>query len=341
MTKIELMPIIYRMWPFTNSSLLSSVNWVDDVPLYPDWLNNTSVDDIFGFGERYQRRPPIFPRLPGPFNILLNHTGGAAAFADSIYLLAATENSLYTMCSLRASMTAKCSTSYHAATSGAHLESNCHNSADAYGLSNHGAPEGSLQPNWSRVAEQWAFSTSLNSGFSDDDASITRLLTQLIPTEPSLNRTMPSIAEALAALAGSTLLLSSLDSPFVPYWNYTTSNLTQPVQQGFNATIRTYQYQSSYVQPWQQAFFVILSGTFVVSCFCLGYFVRHGGWMMDLTEPLNTFTLALNSSPRLSLGKTSTALGKHQYQKKWSLRVDHTSGGHFESATKQAEAQMR
>ena len=335
MTMEELKPIVYRMWPFTNSSLLNSVDWVEDVPPFPDWLNSTSVDEIFGFGKKYNRRPPIFPKLPEPFNTLLNHTGGAAEYADSVYLLATTADSSYTMCALRASLTTQCSTHYHASASGAQLESHCEDPSDnsAYFRSEPSAEDGILQPSWSRIAEQWAFSISLNSGFSDDYASITRLLTQLIPQDPSFSLSKPSIAEALAALAGSTLLLSTLDAPFVPSWNYTALNLTQPVQQGLNATIRTYEYQSSYAQPWQQAFFVVLYGTFVVSCCCLYHLLRHAGLLLDFTEPLSLFLLAMNSPQSSDAGKRCGIPDKEQYRKKWSLKVDRTHGPLFETAT--------
>jgi hypothetical protein len=61
----------------------------------------------------------------------------------------------------------------------------------------------------------------------DANASTSRLLTQLIlkPTDPSpasfkvdLSPALPSIGEALAVLAGCTMLLSMLDTPFVTFW---------------------------------------------------------------------------------------------------------------------------
>ena len=55
------------------------------------------------------------------------------------------------------------------------------------------------------------------------NASNARLLTQLIlakPTDgtPQLDPTLPSMAEALAVMAGCTLISSSEDTPFVEFW---------------------------------------------------------------------------------------------------------------------------
>ncbi|KAL4876122.1 hypothetical protein BJY04DRAFT_200433 [Aspergillus karnatakaensis] len=44
-----------------------------------------------------------------------------------------------------------------------------------------------------------------------------RFLMQFVPTTPSLNPTLPSLGNALAVLSGSTLIMSSVNAPFVPY----------------------------------------------------------------------------------------------------------------------------
>lgn len=84
-----------------------------------------------------------------------------------------------------------------------------------------------ILPNWRDVGLDWSNSLSLNTGISDGDASNSRLLTQLIlqptNTDPKklqvdLSRDLPSVGEALAVMAGCTLLKSMLDAPFVMFW---------------------------------------------------------------------------------------------------------------------------
>lgn len=69
----ELAPLVYTEWP--NAQLINSTviptqvipfgkTWTEQVPAAESngtWLNSTVADDIFGWGEKYARRPPIFP----------------------------------------------------------------------------------------------------------------------------------------------------------------------------------------------------------------------------------------------------------------------------------------
>lgn len=66
---------------------------------------------------------------------------------------------------------------------------------------------------------------SLNAGIFDGNASNARLLTQFPlfdqnaqPGMPQLDPSLPSPAEALAVMAGDTLLLSITDAPFVEFY---------------------------------------------------------------------------------------------------------------------------
>jgi hypothetical protein len=43
-------------------------------------------------------------------------------------------------------------------------------------------------------------------------------LTQLVPKTPALDPALPSIAEAIAVMAGSTLLQATKDAPFVEFF---------------------------------------------------------------------------------------------------------------------------
>lgn len=64
MTSDDLTPIVYDRWP---NSRLNTSTWPLNHSL-PDpsaWRNETSVDNIFGWGERYGRtQRPIFAKVP-------------------------------------------------------------------------------------------------------------------------------------------------------------------------------------------------------------------------------------------------------------------------------------
>jgi len=73
MAKDELAPLVYTEWPYanlTNSTQIPGqripadpIGWVNSVPSPSSnetWLNSTVVDDIFFWGEKYGRRPPVF-----------------------------------------------------------------------------------------------------------------------------------------------------------------------------------------------------------------------------------------------------------------------------------------
>lgn len=73
MDKKELSPLVYTAWPHANitetgvrDQTNAWVNWTSEVPPplgsdgKEDFLNSTVVDDIFRWGARYKRRPPVF-----------------------------------------------------------------------------------------------------------------------------------------------------------------------------------------------------------------------------------------------------------------------------------------
>ena len=239
----EIAPLVYSEWPNANASNFNSTLWPNSyaLPTAPDWHNSTPFDDLFGFGVKYDRMPPIFPRFPIAYNTILNDTG-YYPYTDAIYMLAASPSSDYMLCAISASLTPNCSTIYTATVSGGNLTSNCDHADNplAYGKSYPNATNGIRSRDWVNVAVEWAFSLSLNAGITDGQAANARLLTQLIPTTNSLDTSLPSIAEALAVLAGDTLLISSSDSPFIHFWNYSTTipTLAEPQLQAFNATFR-------------------------------------------------------------------------------------------------------
>ena len=327
MQEDELKPMVYSQWPSGNGTAMNTTGWPVGfgIPYYPSWLNQTPVDDLFGFGEKYGRRHPVFSRLPIPYNTVLNSTG---MYIDSIYILATSATGEYTMCSLRGSLTTKCSTNYHASLSGGMMTVRCEDPQDklAYINSYPNATEGVIVPDWADLADQWATSLSLNAGITDGAASNARLLSQLIPTKQALDPSLPSIAEALAVLSGCTLLLGSTDSPFIHFWNYSTTvdTLTDPQYQGFRAHIRTREYTSGGTRSWQGIFYIILFLTFATNVFCLIYFVVRHGLVTDFIEPQNLFALSLNSPSSHALdGACGGGPEGEQLVMNWHIKMDH------------------
>lgn len=99
MNREELEPLVYTAWPHANITENTAEpkqetgheHWEDDVPQpsEDEWLNSTVVDDIFRWGPRYLRRPPVFQLYPYDNNIITNTTVQAlnsTAPADAVYL---------------------------------------------------------------------------------------------------------------------------------------------------------------------------------------------------------------------------------------------------------------
>lgn len=326
MQEEELTPIVYSQWPSGNGTAMNVTGWPAgfDIPSYPSWLNQTPVDDLFGFGEKYGRRHPVFSKLPKAYNTVLNSTGW---YIDSIYLLAASATGEYTMCSLRGSVTTVCSTRYHASLSGGNMSAQCEDQQDnlAYIKSYTNATDGVISKDWATVADQWATSLSLNAGITDGAASNARLLSQLIPTKQALDPSLPSIAEALAVLSGCTLLLGSTDSPFIHFWNYSTTvaTLAEPQYQAFRAALQTREYTSGGTQQWQGIFYIVLFLTFATNVFCLVYFLVRHGLVTDFIEPQNLFSLSLNSPPSHALdGACGGGPEGEQLIMNWHIKMD-------------------
>lgn len=324
MQKEELVPMVFSEWPAANATNLTGWPTSVGVPTWPSWLNETSVDDLFSFGEKYSRRSPVFSKLPLPFNTVANFSGW---YADSIYILATSATDEYTMCSLKTSLTAECSTRYHASLSGGSLNAHCEDQQDglAYRNSHSNATDSVVLTDWATVASEWVKATSLNNGISDGNASIARLLSQLIPTNQALDKSLPSIAEALAVLSGSTLLLSSTDAPFIHFWNYSAPNniLAEPQYQAFQAAVRSREYASGGTKSWQNIFYSILGLTFAINIFCFIYFLIRHGLVTDYIEPQNLFALSLNSPPSHALdGACGGGPEAKQLTTDWHIKMD-------------------
>jgi len=228
MNETELEPIVYTKWPNGNKTF-DPVTWTtdvpDDVPSFDNWHNRTVVDDIFGFGPDYPGYyAPIFGKLPLPHNTILNVTG--PYLPGAIYLLGAAPPGVepnYVLCSLRAKQAPACSTQYKATASGSQLSTRCEEGDSLqYNVRNPDTPKAIWVPDWKSIASEWAFTLSLNAGITDGMAMNARLLMQFVPKMAALSPDIPSVSEALAVLAGNTLLMSTANAPFVHFWNYTT-----------------------------------------------------------------------------------------------------------------------
>jgi hypothetical protein len=81
MNRAELEPLVYTEWPNARTDetgvgdqTIGEDDWIDDVP-HPmdgddeDYLNETVVDDIFRWGSKYERRPPVFQLVSGLLRI--------------------------------------------------------------------------------------------------------------------------------------------------------------------------------------------------------------------------------------------------------------------------------
>lgn len=317
--------MVFTEWPSPNFNGTSPnvTSWPNDFNLTtPSSLVHTAVDDLFGFDDIQTH--PVFSNFPKPYNTVL---GKPSVYGQkSIYLLATSETGTYTMCSMRVAQSPDCFTEYYASMSGGSLTSHCGDHPLAYSRSDPTAPNGFWDPEWVNVASEWGLGLSLDAGIIDGNGAISRLLTQLIPTTNALDPNLPSISEALAVLAGCTLVLSSQGSPFIHYWNYTAPSeniLTDSQYQAFNATLRSQVYQSGGNQAWQGMFYIVLTIVFLTNVFCLVYFAISGSHVTDFIEPQNLFSLSLNSPPSAVLdGSCGGSLEKEQFRANWHIMHD-------------------
>ncbi|KAL4954129.1 hypothetical protein BDW69DRAFT_163790 [Aspergillus filifer] len=333
MTREELASIVFTLWPNTKGEF-NPVTWTVDVPSevpsWDVWKNRTVVDDLFGFGPDYPGQyAPIFGKLPKPHNTILNVTGNYTT--PSIFLLGASPEDVkpeYVLCSLKAKQTPKCSTRYKTTATGSHLYTVCEeNHPLQYNNRITDATDGVWANDWKYIAAEWGFTLSLNSGITDGASANARLLLQFVPKTAHLDPLLPSISEALAILAGNTLLMSSSASPFVQFWNYTVPNntLPEPVQQVFNATLRENEYASGGTQRWQGVFYPILLFAFFTSALCLAFMILEvrGKQITDFTEPQNLFALAMNSPSTSKLhGACGSGPDGPQLGERWYVAME-------------------
>ncbi|KAJ4317725.1 hypothetical protein N0V94_004798 [Neodidymelliopsis sp. IMI 364377] len=339
MNEAELAPIVYDTW---NDELVNITTW-KELSANATTTNTTVVDDIFGWTKQdYDTMvdyPPVFARYPKPFNTILNHTSQFWG-RPAIYLLGqgghgddgVNMTGVYSVCKISIDITASCSTTYTAGGSGGRMDALCEDRAGdmAYIKSQPNATTVHGVSNWRDIGFDWANALSLNTGIMDADASNSRLLMQLQLTPKKANQAdnenldvglstlLPSMGEALAVMAGCTMLKSFIDAPFVPFWNYTVPTLKTAQTQYFNATIIAQQYASGGVDNPSKAWMVILFLVFLMNIFVLVYFLFHRGLVTDFSEPPNLFALAVNSPPSQALaGSCGGGPEGKQYMVNW------------------------
>ncbi|KAI0965450.1 hypothetical protein F4678DRAFT_332949 [Xylaria arbuscula] len=287
----ELKPLIYTEWPNARKVQTGSpgqwvgvADWESDIPAINSstpWLNRTVVDDIFKWGGRYSRQPPVFQLYPLDYNMVTYHPNG---YLDAFYVLTKPPlNTLnnYTVCELRSWVTPKCSTAFDlSGTSGGHMKARCEDPSDKNAYERAYPETKSLAPipsrDWWNLVNEWQLAIDLNGGSSNSNASNARVLSSLVPGNPELNPLLPSIAEALAVLATSTLVTGSMNSTFMPQWTHweeggINNTIPYDFHETFRAEVQTQQYASSHTASWQAIFYPVLVLAFVLNVLCLLY----------------------------------------------------------------------
>ncbi|KAI1090990.1 hypothetical protein F5B19DRAFT_460452 [Rostrohypoxylon terebratum] len=316
MSPDELKPLVYTEWPNARVRNTDVPNqsagvedWFNDVPAPSDseWLNRTVADDIFRWGPKYQRRPPVFQLFPINYNMITNTS---VWMAPDIYVLAKSNYTTdYTLCQLESWVTPKCSTEFDVSgISGSFMRAHCEdptntNSYEAgSGETDFDVLAPTLSLDWRNLADQWRLSMDLNGGVQNNNASNARIMTNLILTQSSLNPRLPSMAEALAVLASSTLVAGAQSSTYRAVWDYPAVDISPGVYEAFHVTMKTQEYTSSHVMPWQAVFYPVLGSVFIINLGCLFYIlVFRSGLVSDYTEPQNLFAVSINSPASAAL----------------------------------------
>lgn len=351
--------------PFVNVVCAMGMSEQDLDPLMNDTAGNTidgtgtALDDIFQWGPSYgtSNWPPVFLRekLPQEYNTVVNDTIEDIAWGrNAIYILGrggsvdqsgAPVDANFGLCSLRVGLTAKCSTLYNASSTGGRLDAICEEKSDDSRFEKTQPKDGvfygndTISADWVNIGSEWAKSIALNDGSVTGNSSNARTWTQLFLSQSSLDwegnavlsSAMPSPAEALAVMSGSTLLQSAQDTPFVQTaWNYSSNPLEPSQRQWFYASIRAQQYASGGTEAYQKGFFIVLALTFLINAWILLYLLRHRYWYLDFVDPVNLFPLAMNSPPSVRLresvcGGAGSPWGKDHFKQYWKLS---TEGGH-------------
>lgn len=288
------------------------------------------VDEIFDFGatDDGKQPAPLFGHLPIVFNTVMNTSNVYGP--PSVFLIATPPPEAETdhvICQIKMSQFPGCTTKFHATESGSELSVHCEDDVGNT-MPYESDIVGSYDSNWRYIGSEWLKANALSHGISDGNASIARIITQMTPRfeagRTSLSQDLPSISEALAVLAGSTSVMSSLHAPF----NQTDRGPGPATEETFSASVKYKDYASGGSQDWQAVFYVVLVVVFLINLFCLGYLAKHlftDGLMTDYSEAQNLFALALMSPPSQSLsGACGAGPEGETYGKRWRLDMEKT-----------------
>jgi hypothetical protein len=88
---------------------------------------------------------------------------------------------------------------------------------------------------------------------------------------------LPSPAEALAVMAAHPIIMNTVDTPFVDFWNYIQDAgpigiVEQPEPQYFRVSIMAQEYASGAMHRYELAFHIVLVYVFGTNVFILAYF---------------------------------------------------------------------
>ena len=279
-------------------------------------FNSTVFDPIFGFQQASP--PPVFDRLPGVNNSILNVNWNAAS---TLYLLLpsnlAKHTIVYNLCGLSMGFKGGCSSELSVTTSTSILKSNCAQHDMSYNQPLQFTQK-YTPANWTKMAYVWAEAVALDTGLSDNNAATPRMLAELAPGEQPFDPDRPSLVEALAILGANTLLDSMVDAPFNGSWPYPTDYLKSAIMQPFLARVSASDYASGPGAPWQNVFMLVLVAVFAISLTLFGYLLfisairpclwrlggtdsNNDGLRQDHTDWSELFEIALNS-PRPGQG---------------------------------------
>jgi hypothetical protein len=243
MNEDELAPIVYDAWG--TGDVVNITSWTEkNLMAKATTRNETKVDDIFGWktddSAKRKDYPPVFAKYPKTFNTIMNHTSDGWG-RSAIYLLVqggpnddVNTTGIYSLCKIDMSVTPDCATQYNAKSGGGTMESFCGDRAKQYGQDmayikrNPDAQTIAGVPNWRDIGFDWSNALSLQTGIMDGQASNSRILSQMMlnpknddpkDLQVDLSPALPSIGEALAVMAGCTLLMSTYPFSFHGFAN--------------------------------------------------------------------------------------------------------------------------
>lgn len=328
----ELSPIIYTEWPnaaktTTSNNTMSPANYVAS----PDWenyiqpipgndfLNATVFDSIFEWGPQFNTQPPVFPNLPQDNNIILNVS---VPDSESIYLLLKSPSiEDYTLCQMYGYLSTNCSTRYTVTSARRFMTTHCDDVEDEMA---YWRKQSITYPSdhfrnldYRTVLATWAIALVEDTNGKGPNG-LQRLLSQFIWRMYSFDT--PTLAEALSVLSSSLLMQSSMSTSTVHYWNYSAMQLDPGEWVSFNASRKYQQYRSGSTSDWQGIFYIVLAVVLAGNVYCLVYFLRNRELLVDVTDPKNSFALAMNSpfSSKLLGACGGGPLGE-QLNVKWNL----------------------